>query len=394
MGLIILIFCIVAVAALILFLPIKGAASFRYQPPSERFHEADAVLSRRLLSPGTEAYDTYYTRNPGNRIADDRSREAPGLLSDNARYYHRATFAASRANFELIDFLGSITREEVHTPSTPVDPQKSTRFIARWLKQTGAHSVGFTSLKDYQLYSHKGRGPRSGDVIEPIHSNAIAITVEMDHPMMQSAPAGTTVMESSEQYLRSGVLALKLAAYIRKLGYEATAHIDGKYDVICPLVAVDAGLGVIGRMGMLMTPKLGPRVRISVVTTNMPVTHTGRNPDRTTLHFCHLCKKCALNCPANAIPEGPMKAVDGIDRWQINSEKCYHFWTTSGTDCGRCITVCPYSHPDKLFHRFIRWSIKNNLVFRHLAIKLDDIFYGRKPPMRPLPDWADILDEA
>ena len=75
-------------------------------------------------------------------------------------------------------------------------------------------------------------------------------------------------MESSEQYLRSGVLALKLAAYIREMGYEATAHIDGNYEVICPLVAVDAGLGVIGRMGLLMTPDLGPRVRISVVTTN------------------------------------------------------------------------------------------------------------------------------
>ena len=37
---------------------------------------------------------------------------------------------------------------------------------------------------------------------------------------MQSAPAGTSVMESSEQYLRSGVLALKAAAYIRELGFE------------------------------------------------------------------------------------------------------------------------------------------------------------------------------
>ena len=75
---------------------------------------------------------------------------------------------------------------------------------------------------------------------------------------MQSAPEGTSVMESSEQYLRSGVLALKLAAYIRELGYESTAHIDGNYEVICPLVAADAGLGVLGRMGLLMTPNWDP----------------------------------------------------------------------------------------------------------------------------------------
>lgn len=72
-------------------------------------------------------------------------------------------------------------------------------------------------------------------------------------------------------------------------------------------------------------------------------------PDRTTLHFCHLCKKCAR--------------------------------------------VCPFSHPDDEFHHFIRWGIKNNLLFRHLAIKLDDLFYGRKPAIRPLPDWSDILEK-
>ena len=70
-----------------------------------------------------------------------------------------------------------------------------------------------------------------------------------------------------------------------------------------------------------------------------------------------------------------------------------HLMIPAGTDCGRCITVCPYSHPDDWFHRFIRWDIKNNLVFRRLAIKLDNIFYGRKPPIRPLPDWVDIMDE-
>lgn len=64
-----------------------------------------------------------------------------------------------------------------------------------------------------------------------------------------------------------------------------------------------------------------------------------------------------------------------------------------GTDCGRCIAACPYSHPDELFHRFIRWGIKINLLFRHLALKLDDLFYGRRPAIRPLPEWVDIRDK-
>ncbi len=396
--LLIILLCLAGVFFILFLLPLKGARSFRYQSPTRRVHEADAVLARRLLVQGTETYNNYYQQNPQFRKADDRSRQTPGFLSENSLYFNPGTYAAAKANFEVIDFMGGLIHGPDPAKKPPVEkavrahPDRSSPFIKKWLEGTGAHKVGFTPLLDYHLYSHKGRGKESGKVIKKEHTHAIAITVEMDHRMMQSAPLGTSVMESSEQYLRSGILALKLASWIRELGYEAKAHIDGNYEVICPLVAVDAGLGTIGRMGLLMTPDLGPRIRISVVTTNMPLKESTIASDRSTLHFCHHCMKCARVCPAAAIPDGPRKKEDGVKRWRINSEKCYHFWTTSGTDCGRCISVCPYSHPDNNFHRFIRWGIKNNLLFRRLAIKLDDIFYGTKPTVKHMPDWSDIRE--
>ena len=392
--------CIVGVSALVLLLPLKGSSAYLYQAPVHRQHEMEHVLSRRLLKPGTPEYRSFYEKHPHFREADDRSRQAPGLLNEKAACYDPGTFAAASANFEVIEFLGGLIhagaaltahyKEKIPAGKRPADPECNSRFIKTWLEGSGARRVGFAMLKNYHLYSHKGRGRRSGQPIELKHPHAVAITVEMSHRMMQSAPGGTSVMESSEQYLRSGVLALKLAAWIRKLGYDATAHIDGHYEVICPLVAVDAGLGTIGRMGLLMTPDLGPRVRISVVTTDMPLSVTAPVQDGSTLHFCHHCKKCARVCPAAAIPFGPRVQIDGVLRWKINSEKCYHYWTTSGTDCGRCISVCPYSHSDKPLHQFIRWAIKNNLVFRRLAIKLDDIFYGPRPAVKRMPDWSDI----
>jgi len=402
MNLLIVILCIFGGSVLLLFLPFKGAHSYTQPRPEKRIHEGDVVLSRRMLIPGSDAYKAYYQCRPEFRDADDRSRKTPGLLDKQSRFFHAETFAAAKANFELIDYMGALTHgskranlvtsESLTAEALKVNPNKTSRFISTWLKKTGAHSVGFTRLEDYHLYSHKGRGPHSGKPIIKKHEYAIALTVEMDHRMMQSSPRGSTVMESSEQYLQSGVLALKLAAWIRELGYEARAHIDGNYEVICPLVAMDAGLGTIGRMGLLMTPRLGPRIRISIVTTNMPVSCEDHKPDRTTLHFCQLCKKCARVCPSAAIPEGPREIIEGQERWQINSEKCYHFWTTSGTDCGMCMSACPFSHPDNPFHRFIRWGIKNNLFFRHLAVKLDDLFYGRKPAIKPLPDWTGIRE--
>lgn len=415
---VLVILLLVALPAAMLLLPLRGARNYPAQRPSGRFHESDAVLSRRLLVPGTEAYHAYYENHPEARGPDDRSRQNPGLLSPRARFHDPATFAAARANFSIVDYLGSLTHNTFTGQAPTGDPSpgpaekpargpetdpetrresdadKNARFIDHWLRRTGAESVGFTALRDQHLYSHKGRGPRRGEPLKRTHPHAIAIAVEMDHAMMQAAPQGTSVMESSEQYLRSGVLALKLAAYIRDLGYGATAHIDGNYELICPLVAADAGLGTIGRMGLLMTPDLGPRVRISVVTTDMPVKYSGKQHDPTMLHFCELCNKCAINCPASAIPLGEREGMEGSRRWRIDSERCYHYWTVSGTDCGRCITVCPYSHSRNSFHRFIRWGIKNNLVFRHLAVKLDHVFYGRRPPVRPVPRWAGMAEKS
>ncbi len=377
-------------AMIVVFFPVSGTKRYNFETPTKRFHEADAVLSRRILQAGTSDYNSYYEKHPEHKNPDNQARNQPGLLSSKSKYFDSGTFSAAEANFIITDHLYALATLQINKKQTRVEGDKTKKFIEKWMLQTGAHSIGFTALKDYHLYSYKGRGQESGQSIEKDMPHAIAIAVEMDHDMMKPAPAGTTVMESSEQYLQSGILASKLTTYIKELGYAAKAHIDGHYEVICPLVAADAGLGIIGRMGLLMTPGIGPRVRIAVVTTDIPLEYSDANHDLTMLDFCNRCKKCARVCPANAIPLTSMKELEGAYRWKINSERCYHFWTISGTDCGRCVISCPYAHPNNWFHQFIRWGIKNNLVFRVMAVKLDDIFYGKKPKIKTLPNWVKL----
>ena len=59
------------------------------------------------------------------------------------------------------------------------------------------------------------------------------------------------VVEKHLGFVRNRVV--QLGYLIRSLAYPARTHIDGNYRVIAPLVARDAGLGEIGRMGLLMT---------------------------------------------------------------------------------------------------------------------------------------------
>ena len=211
----------------------------------------------------------------------------------------------------------------------------------------------------------------------------------MDWDLVSTAPWAPTLMESARQYAEAAKIALQLASFIRQLGHPARAHINGNYRVIAPLVARDAGLGEIGRMGLLMTPDLGPRVRLGVVTTDVPLHPDWRSDDTSMLDFCQLCVKCAACCPIHAIPDGDRQEIDGALRWRINSESCFTYWCTVGTDCAVCMRVCPYSHPVNYLHNTVRWGLKRSALFRQFALKMDDFFYGRKPEPAPVPDWLD-----
>jgi ferredoxin len=182
-----------------------------------------------------------------------------------------------------------------------------------------------------------------------------------------------------------------LAATLRELGHPARAHIDGNYRVIAPLVARDAGLGEIGRMSILMTPRLGPRVRLGVVTTDAELNPDPYKPDHAVIDFCSICKKCAVNCPCQAIPHGERQETDGSLRWRMDADACFLYWNTVGTDCARCMAVCPYSHPDNGFHNLVRGGIARSGGFRRVALILDDWFYGRKPARHDAPRWTKVI---
>lgn len=383
----IIILGVILLGLLTLFLPIRPKMKDSFPTPNQIHDERDVMFSRNEIQPGEERYNEYYQKNPENKELDDKFREKPGLLSNKSSFYEPISYSSAHSNLEIIEALKPLVEGKVSEEKVGLDAQKISRYIKNWAKKLGAHSIAITELKDYHLYSHKGRGDLYGKEVENSHPFAIALTIEMDNDMVKTAPKGPIVMESTQQYLSSGTIALQIAHFIRNLGYSARAHIDGNYQVICPLVARDAGLGEIGRMGLLMTPKLGPRVRIAVITTEMPLILDKKPNYTSAIDFCKICKKCADICPSASISHDDREIINGVKRWKINSESCFTYWCTAGTDCGRCMAVCPYSHPNNFLHNFIRWGINNSYVFRRFALKMDDLFYGRKPKSCKYPDW-------
>ena len=100
------------------------------------------------------------------------------------------------------------------------------------------------------------------------------------------------------------------------------------------MIAKKAGLGFIGRSGLLINPEYGPAVRYATILTDFPL-----KVDKEYEGDCGECMICADACPAGAITK------DGYDRWKCY-QKLKEFAGMRGIGvciCGICIKVCPYS---------------------------------------------------
>lgn len=376
-----------------LFWPFGRKLKPENDQPLTQIDERDTMFSRCELKQGSPRYKAYYAQQPEKLELDEKFRQRPGLLATKSNLYSPLTFASASANFFTVEQFNNAIKGSVNSRQIPIESADLTHYLKHWAQKIGALDCGITPLQSHHLYSVKGRGETYGKTISNKHSLAIAFTVEMDFEMMRYAPQGPAIMESGQRYLQSGTIAIQVAAFLRTLGYQAQAHIDGNYEVVCPLVARDAGLGEIGRMGLLMTPKQGPRVRISVVTTNAPLHPDKRKKDESMVAFCQICKKCARVCPSQSIPYTDRNNLNGALRWQINSESCFTYWCQSGTDCGRCMSTCPYAHPDNLMHNAVRLGIRYFPHFRPVAAWMDDWIYGHKPTIQPVPKWMDYKEK-
>lgn len=357
-----------------------------------RLDEREIMFARARLKEGTPAFEEFYgSLRPDLADVDGELRRMPKLGDPGGRFHSEKDGAYFEALFDYIEEIHHLGDLVVPRRSEPleIDAGEATRRVKAFTRHLGALEVGITALKDHHLYSHVGRG--QGVWGEPVtlgHRFVIVFTVEMEQRLIRNAPMMPAITESAAQYLRGTVIAASLAGYCSRLGYPARAHVDGNYRVVATAAAVDAGLGEIGRLGLLITPTHGPRVRLAAVTTDLPLVPDEPRPFGVQ-DFCRICRKCADCCPGQAIPGDGRREVRGLLKWQSSQEDCYRYWLRAGTDCGLCISVCPYAKPVTLVHDLVRRACTANPLARRLAHRLDNFFYGRRPRHTDLPDWFE-----
>jgi reductive dehalogenase len=342
--------------------------------------ERDTMFARMARRPGTPAYDDYYSIRPELKKGDDRIRKMAPLMRPGGRYYHPEISAEAEEWFKRIYDIEpdrSVVNDWSDRIRSASDPAATVKKMALAL---GAVAAGCTALDQEYVYTHKGRFDENyGSEIHLDHPSALVFLVEMDFGAMRRAPRAEALRESARQYHRAAVISRTMVAALRACGYAAADHYDAHYDLILPPLAVNAGLGELGRNNILIADRYGSRVRIGAVSTSMPL-----DQDAPLLlgadHFCAICKKCADNCPSRALSTTGKEQVLGILKWPTDVERCYGYWRAVGTDCGICMACCPFSHRDSLFHNLVRWCIRRWRWTHRMALWFDDLIYGR--------DWS------
>lgn len=235
------------------------------------------------------------------------------------------------------------------------------REIEQMLYENGAFMVGFAKIDG--LYSKADlEGPRSEDSVTepiniPIYPYGISIVSAYPKDIIKNIGVAPTMdyydaCHSLNDKLDE--LAIMCADYIKKQGFQAypqTVKSIKEYGIsrtIMPhkTVAVNSGLGWIGKSTLFITEKYGSAVRLTSVLTNAPLDYH-KSIIQSKCGSCMLCKEV---CPGKAIsgrswnPELDRdEFFDAMACRKKAREIAAKTLDKQITLCGKCIEVCPHT---------------------------------------------------
>ncbi len=231
-----------------------------------RFDERDMVFARqdliRSFGVDSEQYLRYFSEHPGEaKYHTQMSKNTPlgGLNPSDAPMF--------RAQFKLINLIGTESVVDGEPAKTRKDfsPERAHRKVKETARMYGADLVGVGPLRQEWTYSfvgdvggdQHGSKPWGTQIDLSKHTSAIAMGFRMNLELLNTAPHFPTLLTTAQAYAQSAWTAVRLADYIRQLGYSARAHHFSNYEVLVIPVAVDCGLGELSRAGYLLTKEYG-----------------------------------------------------------------------------------------------------------------------------------------
>ena len=337
--------------------------------------ERDIMFCRLGYEAGSDRYEDYYRRHPEHKLQDDDFRSRPFLGGEEATFHHAHYSHIPDANFEFLADIRHLCDGKPAPTQVAGTAEAFTQTIKGLLTYYGASLVGITEAKPELYYSHLGRPPAQyGQPIAPDYPTAIVFAWEMAEELIFCAPRLPESIAVTKGYVDAAIGGMQLSYYIRNLGYRARNNMDGNY--LMPLVplAVSAGLGELGKHGLLLTQEFGSRVRLGAVLTDLPLILDAKKPKGFSA-FCDRCNRCVTGCPG--------KAIAPSEGGYFSDDKCFTMWQRLGTDCGVCVATCPFSNhlPPELL------SEMDTPQGLEALVAYCDTYHPRRPFLKDDPQW-------
>lgn len=225
------------------------------------------------------------------------------------------------------------------------DEENAARTVSEFAKAAGADLVGFTAVSDSFVFEGQ----------DVPHKFAVVLAMEMDFDLIDSAPDWPSGTEVLRVYWRLGAVAVKVAEFIRNLGYAARAHhprgfVGRPPTILHTRAAIEAGLGEAGRTGLLITEEFGPRVRAATVTTDLKLPQS--EPKKFGVdEYCSNCNLCQKACEGDAIPDEKAD-VRGYNKYTIDAYKCLPYFAQYD-GCNLCVSKCAFNRRGDDLKRFL-----------------------------------------
>ncbi|MEZ5739742.1 MAG: reductive dehalogenase domain-containing protein [Burkholderiaceae bacterium] len=368
------------------------AAGFVITERFERFAQRNDIYRRSfwdsaIRSPLTERFYKTYREPLSEWRKADGFRQRDYALR-NASWHVSDLFTEARRDQDRREGFSDPYTQQLPPAADKVvfdSPADAAREIKRVASAFGAGDTGITARDERWMYTAKMSdmsGIERPVDIAPELDQAIVIVMPMDRALLSTVPSALSGAATGLGYSHDTMTLLALCQYIRNLGYEAIASANDS--ALAVPMAIQAGLGEYGRLGLLITPRFGPRVRLGKIFTNLPMAHDAPRPFGVKA-FCEICQACVKGCPVKAIPAGVPgppppgpSYLQGVIKWTVDAERCFGYWARQNSDCSICIRVCPYNREFGTWQaRVWRWLAGTR--WRRLALWIDHkLGHGRR----------------
>ncbi len=168
--------------------------------------------------------------------------------------------------------------------------------------------------------------------------NVVVLAIEFDHASVQKFPSLEAEQHEIGQVGEFMETLDKLGDYIRSLGYQVQIFNISAGEMLYQPFAVEAGMGQMGANGQVLSPFVGSRMGLAVLTTDAPVAFD-KPMDYGITKFCEKCQICVQRCPGRALTQERI-AWRGVRKFKTLTNRCYPLFVQYA-GCSVCLRVCP-----------------------------------------------------